>query len=257
MVEESIWARLSRVETVNHMAAAFQDEETCRRLLENMVWPKGRFCPHCGSVRTTAVAGRDMGKKARPGLYQCSELACRRQFTATTKTPLHATKLPLRTWLTGFWMQLHSDKGISSVRLAEAVGVTQSTAWRMGHAFRVLMANHEAKLGGIVEADDVKIGGKPRRDPSNPDARKGKQGDSAKRPALVVVARPRDGGAGQVRAVPVPSLEKGVVAEAMRQIVEADAHLMTDGGGSFVGLTAETTAPTASRRRRSSQIMTR
>jgi hypothetical protein len=85
----------------------------------------------------------------------------------------HATKLPLRAWLTAFWMQLHSDKGISSVRLAEAVGVTQSTAWRMGHAFRVLMANRETKLGGIVEADDVKIGGKPRKDPANPDARKG------------------------------------------------------------------------------------
>ncbi len=145
-----------------------------------------------------------MGKKARPGLYQCSELACRRQFTATTKTPFHATKLALRAWLTGFWMQLHSDKGISSVRLAEAVGVTQSTAWRMGHAFRVLMANRETKLGGIVEADDVKIGGKPRKDPANPDARKGMQGHSTKRPALVAVERPRDGRAGQVRAVPVP-----------------------------------------------------
>ncbi len=186
------------------MAAAFQDEETCRRLVEEMVWPKGRFCPHCGSTRTTAVAGRDMGKKARPGLYQCSELACRRQFTATTKTPFHATKPALRAWLTGFWMQLHSDKGISSVRLAEAVGVTQSTAWRMGHAFRVLMANRETKLGGIVEADDVKIGGKPRKDPANPDARKGMQGHSTKRPALVAVERPRDGRAGQVRAVPVP-----------------------------------------------------
>jgi hypothetical protein len=132
-----------------------------------------------------------MGKKARPGLYQCSELACRRQFTATTKTPFHATKLALRAWLTAFWMQLHSDKGISSVRLAEAVGVTQSTAWRMGHAFRVLMANRETKLGGIVEADDVKIGGKPRKDPANPDARKGMQGQSTKRPALVAVERPR------------------------------------------------------------------
>lgn len=200
---------------------------------------KAASARHCGSTRTTAVAGRDMGKKARPGLYQCSELACRRQFTATTKTPFHATKLALRAWLTGFWMQLHSDKGISSVRLAEAVGVTQSTAWRMGHAFRVLMANRETKLGGIVEADDVKIGGKPRKDPANPDARNGMQGHSTKRPALVAVERPRDGRAGQVRAVPVPSLEKEVVAEAMRQIVEPDAHLTTDGGTSFVGLAQE------------------
>jgi peptide methionine sulfoxide reductase MsrA len=36
---------------------------------------------------------------------------------------LHSTKLPLRTWLTGLWLILQSDKGISSVRLAEAIGV--------------------------------------------------------------------------------------------------------------------------------------
>lgn len=236
----SLLVRLGRIETVNQMVAAFADEENCRRILEDMVWPKGRFCPHCGSLRTTAIAGRDVGKKARPGLYQCSELACRRQFTATTKTPLHATKLPLRTWLAGFWEQLQSDKGISSVRLAEKIGVSQTTAWRMGHALRIMMANREHKLAGIVEADDVKIGGKPRKDPSNPAARKGKQGHTTKKPALVVVERPQGDVAGQVRAVSVPSLDKDVVAEAMRELIDAGAHLMTDGGGSFSGAADET-----------------
>jgi hypothetical protein len=52
--------------------------------------------------------------------------------------------------------------------------------------------------------------------------------------------RPRDDAAGQVRAVPIPSLEKEVVAAATRKLIEANAHLMTDGGGSFAGLTDET-----------------
>jgi hypothetical protein len=55
-----------------------------------------------------------------------------------------------------------------------------------------------------------------------------------------VVGRPLDEVAGQVRAVPVPSLEKNVVAKAMRDLVDAGAHLMTDGGGSFAGLAEET-----------------
>jgi hypothetical protein len=50
--------------------------------------------------RWIALAGRDMGRyRARPGLYQCSNGVCRLQFTATTRMPLHATKLPLSTWL--------------------------------------------------------------------------------------------------------------------------------------------------------------
>lgn len=63
-------------------AAAFSDDDRCRRLLEMMAWPA-----------ETRVAGRCTG------LYQCSDQDCRQQFTVTTRTPLHATKLPLRTWL--------------------------------------------------------------------------------------------------------------------------------------------------------------
>jgi hypothetical protein len=43
------------------------------------------------------------------------------------KTPRRANKQPLRTCLTGFWMRFHPDKGISGLRLVEAVRVTQST----------------------------------------------------------------------------------------------------------------------------------
>ena len=38
---------------------------------------------------------------------------------------LHATKLPLSTWLRGLWLILQSDKGISSPRLAEALGLSR------------------------------------------------------------------------------------------------------------------------------------
>src|ERR1700731_4490806 len=114
---------LAGIRTVDQMVAAFQDEERCRQLLEAMVWPRGRLWPKCGYKNSIALAGRDVGRRARPGLYQCSSGGCRFQFTVTTRTPLHSTKLPLRVWLTGLWLMLQSDKGISSVRLADAVGV--------------------------------------------------------------------------------------------------------------------------------------
>jgi hypothetical protein len=119
---------LGSITTVGDMIVAFQDEARCRRLLEAMVWPRGRICPACGCRDSTALAGHDVGRRARLGLYQCSARECRFQFTVTTRTPLHSTKLPLRVWLTGLWLILQSDKGISSVRLAEAIGVSQPTA---------------------------------------------------------------------------------------------------------------------------------
>ncbi len=159
----SVGEILSRVTTVSDMIRAFQDEDHCRRVLEALVWPNGRRCPACGYRRAIVLMGRENAKRARLGLYQCSSGTCRYQFTVTTRTPLHATKLPLRTWLSGLWLMLQSDKGISSIRLAEALGVSQPTAWRMGHALR-LMVGREQVLDGVSEIDSLYGGGKPRRE---------------------------------------------------------------------------------------------
>jgi transposase-like protein len=142
------------IRTVAEMIEAFADEERCRRLVEALVWPDGRVCPACGYKRSIALAGRDMGQyRARPGLYQCSSGACRFQFTATTRTPLHSTKLPLSTWLKALWLILQSDRGLSSIRLAEALGVSQPTAWRMGHALRLMLARET----GVPVAMEPKV----------------------------------------------------------------------------------------------------
>jgi transposase-like protein len=142
----SVREALSSITTVRDMVRAFQDEDRCRRLLEAMVWPNERLCPVCGYRRSIALMGRENGKRARPGLYQCSSGDCRSQFTVTTRTPLHATKLPLRVWLSGLWLMLQSDKGISSIRLAEALGVSQPTAWRMGHALRLMVGRNRPSM---------------------------------------------------------------------------------------------------------------
>jgi transposase-like protein len=156
-MELSVREALAPITTVRDMVRAFQDESHCRRLLEAMMWPNGRVCPACGYRRSIALTGRENGKRARPGLYQCSSGTCRFQFTVTTRTPLHATKLPLRVWLAGLCLMLQSDKGISSIRLAEALGVSQPTAWRIGHALR-LMVGREQALDGVVEIDSLYVG---------------------------------------------------------------------------------------------------
>lgn len=169
---------LSGIRTVEEMVTAFRDEDHCRRLLESMVWPGGRVCPACGHKRSIAIAGRDMGKRrARPGLYQCSNGDCRSQFTVTTQTPLHSTKLQLSVWLKAMWLLLQSDKGMSSVRLAEALGVSQPTAWRMGHALRLMVAR-ESMLAGTVEIDHFHLGGRPRKRPDEPPPGRGRKGQA-------------------------------------------------------------------------------
>jgi transposase-like protein len=230
---------LSTIKTVSEMVMVFQDEEQCRRLLEQMVWPNGRLCPACRYRKSTTLTGRDCGGKRRPGLYQCSNLECRHQFTVTTRTPLHATKLPLRIWLTAMWLILQSDKGISSIRLAEALGVSQPTAWRLGHAVR-LMLKREGQLDGIVEADEFYIGGSPRKDGDSPKLGRGRKGQprTTKTPALTVVQRPSEltvgAPAGEARAHLVEDLSATSACRVLEDTVEPTAHLMSDEWSTFM-----------------------
>jgi hypothetical protein len=69
---------------------------------------------------------------------------------------------------------VQSDKGLSSVRLAEVLGVSQPTAWRIGHALRLMVAR-EHTLDSTVEVDHFYLGGRPRKHADDP-ARKRPQG---------------------------------------------------------------------------------
>ena len=137
----------------------FPTEQACREFFEQVIWPEGRICPHCNSKKSISITGTT----ARAGLYQCS--TCQRQFTVTTKTPMHSTKLCLWKWLLAMYYMVNSSKGVSSVFLAKWVGVSQKTAWKICHAIREMMRpapQDSPMLSGIVELDEKYIGGTPR-----------------------------------------------------------------------------------------------
>ena len=156
-------------------------------------------------------------------------------------TPLHSTKLPLRVWLTGLWLILQSEKGISSVRLAEAVGVSQPTAWRMGHALRLLVTRGHP-LEGTVEVDEFYIGSSPRKDADRPRLGRGRKGQprTTKTPVLAVVQRPAapEGGAaaGDARARVVADVSEREARRVLSEHVDVTAHLMSEEWKSFLSI---------------------
>lgn len=140
---------ITELKSVRDIWKKMPSEHHGRIFLEEMIWRTGRYCPHCGSVRSVALRCHS----ARARLYQCSEQECRRQFTVTTKTPMHSTKLDLRLWMAAIFLVLTSSKGISSVVMSRILGVNQKTAWKLGHAIRELMDDREkisSQLSGVV-----------------------------------------------------------------------------------------------------------
>ena len=195
----------------------FPDENACRTFFESVIWRNGRFCPHCGFERSYCISG----KTSRAGLYECGQ--CKRQFTVTTKTPLHSTKLCLWKWLLAMYYIINSSKGVSSVFLAKWIGVTQKTAWKLGHAVREMMepgTEGQPVLSGTVELDEKYFGGKPRHQVG---VRYTCGKGTEKQGVLVAVERH-----GPVRSALIESSKTAELLPWIERFVQKDAHLMTD-----------------------------
>ena len=85
--------------------------------------------------------------------------ACRQYFSVRTGTLLHASKLPLSKWALAFYLMSVNRKGVSSVQLSKALGVTQKTAWHLEHRIREAWAIQSGKFEGPVEVDETYVGG--------------------------------------------------------------------------------------------------
>lgn len=194
----------------------FPNENACRSFLEEVIWSAGRFCPHCGCERSYRINGAS----TRSGLYECA--SCKRQFTVTTNTPMHSTKLPLFKWLLAIYYLINSSKGISSVFLARLIGVHQSSAWKMGHAIRKMMrlwGENLIQLSGVIEMDEKYFGGKPRYQFREPP----KRGPRNKHIIFVAVQRK-----GYVLALHVEKVKTATIMPVIDQFTDPCAKLMTD-----------------------------
>jgi hypothetical protein len=141
---------------------------------------------------------------------------------------MHSTKLPLWKWLLAIYYMINSSKGISSVFLGRLIGVKQSTAWKMGHAIRLMMdswAKELPLLNGTIEMDEKFIGGKPRH-------RYGvrHKGGKATAKQSIFLAIQRQG---PVFPVPVATVKKDTICPIIDAVADPSSDLMTDKSNVF------------------------
>jgi transposase-like protein len=120
----------------------FHDEAAAFQHVEEILWPAGPVCHHCGSMEKhyALKAVRTKPSKKNPhgverhGLYKCSD--CRGQFTVRMGTIFEESHLPLHKWLQAIHLMASSKKGISAHQLHRVLEVTYKTAWFMAHRIR-------------------------------------------------------------------------------------------------------------------------
>ncbi len=213
------------------LAKHFADEDSARELLESMRWKDGVVCPHCaskdGAYKIEAKSTK--GRKARKGLYKCSD--CRKQFTVTVGTIFESSRIPLNKWLYAIHLICSSKKGMSAHQLHRMLDITYKSAWFLAHRIRYAMTQEPlfSKLSGTVEADETYVGGKSKNMHKSVREQKIKgRGAVGKAPVVTLVERN-----GRVKSQYMESVTGENLKKALLESVEVTAIVNSDESPSY------------------------
>jgi len=215
--------------TLQEAIIFYADPDNCHRKLVSKRWPDGVvICPRCGS--------KSVKFNAKRRTWQCGSHHPRREFSVKVGTIFEDSPLPLSKWMTALWMVVNCKNGISSWENHRALGVTQKTAWFMGHRIRLALQNGSIeKLDGEVEADETYIGGKARFMHADKRAKKiHGTGGNGKVAVMGLLERH-----GEVRTKVVPDVQRETLQGQVREHVESGSQLFTDAWIAYEGLDAE------------------
>jgi len=198
----------------------FSTEEACIEYLFKFRWPEGFRCPRCEHSEAWTM---------RRGLYRCR--SCRFETSVTAGTIFQDTRKPLRLWFRAIWHLTTQKYGANALGLQRILDLgSYHTAWIWLHKLRRAMVRPgRDRLSGIVQADEIYIGGE----------KAGKRGRGAVGKSLVVImVEIKDGKIGRIRLRCVPDASGFSLEGAIKESVESGSTIQTDGWISYGQLSA-------------------
>lgn len=138
---------MSNFKNLTELLDFFKTEDICKAYYEQKRWGGNVACPHCGSLK---IYRTNRG-------FKCGEKLCAKKFSVTVGTIFENTKIGLRTWFADMYLISTSKKGVSSLQLAEQLGITQKTAWFVNHRIREMLRDNSNEQQ-IALFDNDKLG---------------------------------------------------------------------------------------------------
>ena len=197
----------------------FYDESKAEDWFVESRWPDGLRCVYCPSERV----GRKGNHLVMP--FYCSD--CKSFFSAKTNSVMHSSKLPYRQWARAILLIMSEPKGISSYQLAKRLGVTQKTAWYLGHRIRYALEKGDLEVfDGPVEVDETWIGGRARNQPM----------ERKRRMRKIPVVGMLDHATGSIRLQPVRAANKRILQGFVYANTRWTSEVFTDEASVYRGL---------------------
>lgn len=203
-------------ETIQQVFNRFRTNGDCLRYLSRVRWGRSFRCPSCGHSSAWSI---------RRGRLRCTH--CRSDASATQGTVFARSHIPLKSWFLAIWYVVSQKHGISALGLSRVLGINrQKTGWQLLHKIRrgMIRPNRD-RLSGLVEVDEVFVGGKRHKF----------EGRSPHGKVLVLIAVEDKGkrGIGRIRMHIIPDATTGSLRAAVTTMVEPGSTVRTDGWTSY------------------------
>lgn len=212
----------------------FPDDTACAAHLEQVRWPGGFACQHCG------WQGQPFRFPNRSSVVlRCRQ--CRRDTSLTAHTVMQRTHTPISIWFWAAYLVASQTPGMSAVQFQRQLGLKRyETAFQILHKLRRAMVRPNRDcIGGVfpVEVDETWVGGRTRGDGRGQhhktlvvgavEARKRKANEAKRDPSK---ALPRRGGlyAGRLRLQVAPDRSAKSLERFVLDAVQPGTHLTTD-----------------------------
>jgi transposase-like protein len=222
--------KLSKSAIIDQIPLACSDELAAVEFFEERRWKGTPCCVHCGSVDVHKMVDSKTGQRNKRYLWRCHD--CKKQYTVRIGAVYEESRLPMRHWAYAFWRAATSKKGVAALEIQRHCQITYRSALFLLNRIRFAMApdTDNSKLTGTVECDETYVGGKPR-----PGTGKHKRGRGTKKtPVFAAVERN-----GRIRRQVVADVSGATLKDAIREMVDQNARIMTDDFPAYNGIGKE------------------
>ena len=211
--------------TLTEAVKTFSEPETAGKWFINRRWPYGVCCVYFGSTSVKT------GIKRKSMCFRCGETQCRKWLSLRTKTVMESSRIGLDKWGMAIFLLSTNLKGVSSMKLHRDLGITQKSAWYMGHRLRYALSSKGSLFAGPVEVDETYVGGL--EDNKHAD-KKLKAGRGIAGKAIVTGARHRE--IGNINAQVVPNAKAKTLHDFVKDNAAKDPTVYTYDLKSYVGI---------------------
>ncbi|MEK6703022.1 MAG: IS1595 family transposase [Planctomycetota bacterium] len=210
--------------TVSALPDVCADETLAVEFVERQRWGNSPCCPRCGDTNVRKMLAAD-GSRNKRYLWRCG--GCRKQYTVRINSVYEDSRIPMRFWVFAFWSACTHKKGVSALQIKRQTGLNYRSALFLMNRIRHAMTptDQPPPFGGIVEVDEVYIGGRATRAEARANKAKGVvlRGPKDKTPVLAVVER-----GGSVRTNVVASVTGANLGDFIRTNVASGTLVCTD-----------------------------